>query len=147
MLLKDYKDEELENMTYDEIAYLILSENKKKEKLINLYKKVCKLLKLNFEEEQDRMVDFFEILSLNKKFIMLDNGYWDLQINHKVDAILEDIEDTEVEESDEELEEDEIEDEEDEEEKDDFFDEEDEDVDDELEDLSIISDDEEEASL
>lgn len=106
MKLKEISLPELETMPYDEIAYLILVESGKKEKLLNLYKKVCNLLKLNFEKEQENIADFFEILSTNKKFIMLDNGYWDLQIKHKANIIVDDsLEEVDEEEFEEEIDE------------------------------------------
>ncbi len=89
MKLKDLTLNELESMSYDEIAYLILLESGKKEKLMNLFKKICKLLQIDSEANADYITHFFEVLSTNKKFIMLDNGYWDLQINHKVNIVVE----------------------------------------------------------
>lgn len=93
MTLKDLTINELETMPYDEIAYMILFEGGKKQKLLNLYKKICTLLKLDFEIEQEKIAEFFEVLSTNKKFVMLDNGYWDLQTNHKPDHKIEESED------------------------------------------------------
>ncbi len=89
MKLNDLTVEELESMGYDEIAYLVLLESGKKQKLLTIFKKICSVLKLDFESQTDNVTDFFELLSTNKKFIMLDNGYWDLQINHKVDLTVE----------------------------------------------------------
>lgn len=144
MKLKDLTTEELECMPYDEIAYLILIENGKKEKLLNLYKKVCKLLKLDFEQEQEKIADFFEILSVNKKFIMLDNGYWDLQINHKIDVMVEDNHEEDI--LDEELEDNFFEEEN--EEEDIFYETEETDdtADDDLANLVVISDEEDETN-
>lgn len=102
MKLKELAIEDLEAMTYDEIAYQILLEGGRKQKLLTLYEKICKLLKLDFQKEKDNIADFFGTLSTNKKFIMLGNGYWDLQINHKtnivVDNSIEEIDDEEIEE-------------------------------------------------
>lgn len=92
MKINELTKDELESMPYDEIAYLVLLESGKKEKLLNLYKKVCKLLNLKFNDETDKIADFFEILSTNKKFVMLKNGYWDLQVNHKSELMLDDTE-------------------------------------------------------
>ena len=46
---------------------------------------------------EDQLMDFFELMSINKKFIMLKNGYWDLQTRHKLDIVIEDEEDEEEE--------------------------------------------------
>lgn len=145
MNLKDISKEELETMSYDEIAYLVLEQNGKKMKLLDLFKKVCKALDLPEETVEDRIADFFELLSINKKFVLLKNGYWDLATNHVQDMVVEDEEDDTV---SEELNEDEEDDTdiEDEEDDDDIFydssmDDEDDD-DDDLKDFVVIDEDE-----
>lgn len=137
---------ELETMPYDEIAYLILIESGKKEKLLNLYKKVCNLLKLDFEKEQEKIADFFEILTTNKKFVMLDKGYWDLQVNHKANITIDDV--TEENEDDEEFNDDIVDEEIQDETENIFYDEEEDDdtADDDLSSLVVISDEEDETN-
>ena len=93
MKLKELTNEELQTMAYDEIAYLIIEESGKKIKLLDLFKKVCKVLSLPESVIEERIVDFFELLSINKKFILLKNGYWDLATKHKQDIVVEDEED------------------------------------------------------
>jgi len=140
MSIKDLSKEELETMGYDEIAYIILEEAGKKMKLLDLFKKVCKALELPESTIEERISDFFELLSINKKFVLLPKGYWDLAVNHVQNIVIEDEEDIisdEVIEEDEELE---IE-----EEEDIFYDNELDDNDDEeddLKDLVIIDEDE-----
>ncbi|MBE6156600.1 MAG: DNA-directed RNA polymerase subunit delta [Firmicutes bacterium] len=115
MSIRDISKEELETMGYDEIAYIILEEAGKKMKLLDLFKKVCKALDLPESTIEDRIGDFFELLSINKKFILLPKGYWDLATNHVQNIIIEDEDDSisdEVIEENDELEE-EIEDNED----------------------------------
>ena len=132
MNLKDISKEELETMSYDEIAYLVLEQNGKKMKLLDLFKKVCKALDLPEETVEDRIADFFELLSINKKFVLLKNGYWDLATNHVQDIVVEDEEDTT-----------DIEDEEDDD--DIFYDssmDDDDDDEDDLKDLVVIDEDE-----
>ena len=106
MKLKQIPKEELELMGYDDIALLILQESGKKMKLRDIFVKVCEVLELPSETVDNQLMDFFELMSINKKFIMLDNGYWDLQAKHKLDVVFED-DDDDVIESDEDLEEDE----------------------------------------
>ncbi len=114
MKLKKLTIDELESLSYDEVAYLILRESGKKMKTMALYQKVCKTLKT--ELETDKIADFFELLSVNKKFIMLEKGYWDLQSKHKTKIIIEDDDTEEIVGTfdEEEMEEDEDDDEEDE---------------------------------
>lgn len=140
MNLKELTKEELQTMAYDEIAYLILEDTGKKMKLLDLFKKVCKTLSLPEETVEERITDFFELLSINKKFVLLKNGYWDLATKHKQDIVIEDEEET----IDEDInEEDMIEEEEDEE--DIFYDDElsnDDEEKDDLKDLVIIDEEE-----
>lgn len=77
-----YSKQELETMAYDDIAYIILKEEQKPLNLQNLFKKVCSLLELSESIFQNKIVDFFELVSTDRRFIMLENGEWDLRDNH-----------------------------------------------------------------
>lgn len=142
MSIKELSKEELETMGYDEIAYLVLEEAGKKMKLLDLFKKVCKALELPETTIEDRIGDFFELLSINKKFVLLANGYWDLATKHVQNIVVEDEDDSFTEESIEEDTEENIELEEDE---DIFYDNELDDNDDDEDDLKdlVIIDEEE----
>lgn len=89
MKLKDIPQEELELMGYDDIAVLILEESGKKMKIFDLFKKVCNALNLSESEFENKIADFFEILSTDKKFTMLENGYWDLRTKHNVEIVID----------------------------------------------------------
>ncbi len=137
MKLSEIPKDELELMGYDDIALLVLQESGKKMKLNDIFKKVCNLLELPDSILEEHLVDFFELMSTNKKFIMLENGYWDLQTRHKLDVVIEE-DDEEEEISDEEEIEEETE------EEDIFYDNEDETEDveeDDLADLVVIDSD------
>ena len=138
--LKEYSKEELETLNYDDIAYLILEAKKKKMKISDLFNKVCELLELDEGAYADYITDFFELLTTDKRFIQLNDGYWDLKTKHSEKVIIEDDED-----EFEEIVEDVNEEEENEEESD-FYDEdnEDDDSDDDLKDLVVIDDEDEE---
>ena len=148
MKLSEIPKEELELMGYDDIAVLVLQESGKKMKLRDIFKKVCEVLELPEEVVDERLVDFFELMSINKKFIMLKNGYWDLQSKHKLDIVIEDEEDDDEDLIEEEIEEESVIEAEDE---DIFYDKDDEtdDVvdDDDLSDFVVIDDAEDESNL
>ena len=110
---------------------------------MDIFKKIAKLLNMSDADIENRIADFFEVMSTNKQFVMLDKGYWDLAKKHMKNVVVED--EDEIEESEDII--DDIEDET-EEEKDIYYDTDEEDVDDddELNDLVII-DEEEEANL
>ncbi len=139
MKLKDLSKEELESMSYDEIAYKIFEEENKKMKLPDLFKKICKLLDLDESEYENRIADFFQLISRDQRFTMLDKGYWDLKEKYKANIIMDNDEEEEIEES-----EDDLDINEDDESYNYDEDNEDDDVEeDDLKDLVIISDDEE----
>ena len=142
MKLKDYKKEELENMGYDDLAVLVLEDAGKKLKINDIFMKINKVLELSPSEYEDRIGDFFELLSTDKKFIMLDKGYWDLRSKHAPKIVVDEDED-----SPEDIIEEDIEEEK--EETDIFYDadSDDDEAEDELEDLVVVDEDEEEQAL
>ncbi len=136
MNINDLTKEELENMSYDDIAFALLSEKKGAVKIIDLFNEIGKLIDLSEAEIEDKIGDFFEMLTLDKRFIMLDDGSWDLRTRHAQEVVIDDEE--------EEVTLDEIEEENpDDEEEDVFYDEEDDDTEDDLKDLVVIDDEEE----
>lgn len=150
MKLTDITPEELETMNYDDIAYLILSEEKTKMKINVLFQKVCDTLSLNEKEYEDKIADFFELLTTDKRFIMLEDGSWDLKELHNPKVIVDDEDDDDMLQNEvEEDEEDNIEEDIDSEDEDDiFYDAEaDDDLpDDDLDDFMVINVDEEETN-
>ena len=93
MKLKNMSREELEMMSYAEIASLILTENKKKMKIAEVFKKICDLLGLSDAEYENGISEFFEIVSTNKLFTVLPQGFCDLKVRHKTKIVLDDEDD------------------------------------------------------
>lgn len=143
MKLKDLSREELEAMSYDDIALMIITESGKQYKINELFKQVCDLLGLSEAVFMDKLPAFFDVLSTDQRFIMLENGLWDLKVKHSVKVVVDN------EDEDEDVEEDlDLEDLEEEVEEEDIFtdDNDDDDLtddDDDLKDLVIIDEDEE----
>ncbi len=141
MSLKTMKKEELELLSNKDIAYMILEESNKKMNTADLFKKIIKLLELPDSVFESKIADFYTALSTDKRFILLDNGKWDLRNNHTSDKVIK-ISDEEEDEDEEEIENDKPE----EIEEDSFDDTENEDYDDEtneeLKDLVVIDEDE-----
>lgn len=145
MKLSDITKEELETMNYDDIAYIILNEEKAKMKINVLFKRVCEALELNENEFEDKIADFFELLTTDKRFIMLEDGSWDLKELHNPKVIIEEEEDDtpiEIEENEDNI----IEEEENEDNIFYDYDNDDDLPDDDLEDLVVIDVDDEEAN-
>lgn len=135
--------EELEMMNYNDVAHLILEHNGKKMKLANLFTEVSKLLELDPDTYQSHIADFFELLSTDKRFIMLDDGYWDLKIKHNkgMEAFEDEDDDEEIIIEEDSHMEDDMFDEDDEKSEDDDVD------DDDLSDLVIVDDIEDESNM
>ena len=106
-------EEELLSMSYDDVAYKVLEYREKKMKIQDLFKEVIRIMNLPESAFEDHLADFFELLSTDKRFIMLEKDYWDLKINHKTkliideeddeEEVIDDIEETEEDETEEEI--------------------------------------------
>ena len=150
MGLKDMKLEDLELMSYTDLTYKILKEEKKPLNTPTIFHHICDLLGYSNEEFEDKIGDYYTSLTIDKRFIMLENGEWDLRENHSVELNLED-EIVDEEENEEETEESETADEENEEmdveedSLDSTLEDDLEDSDDDMDDLSILDEDELEA--
>lgn len=99
MKLSKMTKEELEQLSYTNIAKLYLEENKTTMNTADLFRQVCTLLELSESEYQTKIADFFQSLTTSKEFILLADGKWDLKSNHKVkidmDELYEDKDDEE----------------------------------------------------
>ena len=98
MSIKKMSIEELELMSYNDIAYEIIKEDKKKKyNTPTLFKEVCKLLKLSDEEFAEKLGDFFTALTTDGRFILIDSTIWDLKENHVVKVVVDDGDEEEIE--------------------------------------------------
>ena len=90
MVLKDMKLEELELMSYTDLTYKILKEEKKPLNTPTIFHHICDLLGYSDQDFEDKIGDYYTSLTIDKRFIMLDSGEWDLRENHSVELNLED---------------------------------------------------------
>ena len=129
-------------MSYTDLTYMLLKENKKSMNTPTIFKEICNLLGYTDSEYADKIGDYYTSLTIDKRFVLLDNNEWDIRDNHSVEIVLDD-EDDEAEDTPEE-EEEEIEEEA--ESEDTLYDDESDitDDDDDMDDLAIVSDEEEE---
>lgn len=98
MNIRKMKLEELELMSYNDIAYEIIKTDKKKYDTKKLFKEVCNLLKLDEDTYLEQIGDFFTALTTDGRFILLDSKNWDLKENHKVKVVIDDGDEEEIEE-------------------------------------------------
>lgn len=142
MSIKNMTKEDLELLSNKDITNLLLEE-KGKQTTPDLFKKIIKLLELPESTFDQKIGDYYTSLTTDKRFILLEDGTWDLRSRHTSDKIIKVDED-----EDEDIEE--IEEEVDEEEETDDFDsiDSDDDIDsgdDDLKDLVVLDEDEIEA--
>lgn len=89
-------EEEKETLSYDDVAYLIIKEEKKQIKIQELFKKVIEAMGLDESVFENNIGEFFELIITDKRFTMLDDGYVDLKINHSTKMIVEEDEEEEI---------------------------------------------------
>ena len=93
MKLKNINKDELETMSFDDIAYIILKEKGKKMKISDIFKIICDALNLGDAAFEAQIGDFFALISTEKRFIQLEKGYIDLRENHTSEINISDLED------------------------------------------------------
>ena len=91
MSLNKMNKEELELLSYTDIAKLYLEENKKTLNTASLFKEVCNLLSLSEAEYSEKITDFFQSLTTSKDFILLSSGEWDLKSKHSVKVAMDEL--------------------------------------------------------
>ena len=143
MSLKKMSKDELELMSNKDITYLLLEESTKPINTLNLFKKIAKLLELPESAIDSKIADYYTALATDKRFIMLEDGSWDLRSRHTSDKVIKITEEDDEDDIEENEEEEENEDDIEEDNYDDTEDEDyDEDTNEELKDLVVIDEDE-----
>ena len=140
MGIKGYKKEDLELMSKKDITYLILENRVRPISTADLFTKIIELLELPKQTFDEKIGDYYMALSTDKRFVLLDNGKWDLKNRYSSDKINKAEESLDSDEEDDEVE-DTVEDEiiEDNYSDDDDYED---DTDDDLKDLVVIDEDE-----
>ena len=98
MKIDNMKKEELELLSHKDITNLLLEE-KGGQNTADLFRKIIELLELPSSTFDNKIGDYFTSLTTDKRFIMLNDGNWDLQCRHQAVKL------SELEEDEEELEE------------------------------------------
>jgi len=140
MKLKDMPIEEIELMSYTDLTYALLKENGKSMNTPTIFREICNLLGFSDSEYTAKIGDYYTSLTIDKRFVLLDNNEWDVCDNHSIKIEIDDETEEENEEEEEEVE---IEEESEEENIDEVLDDDalDVDDDDDLDDLEIVDED------
>ncbi len=88
--IKKMKKEELELMSYKDITYLLIEEDGK-QTTVDLFSAIVKMLELSQSEFETKIGDYYTSLTTDKRFILLDDGMWDLRTKHpKKNIVIDD---------------------------------------------------------
>ncbi len=149
MKLKDMPKAELEILSYTDLTYMLLKENKKPMNTPSIFKEICNLLGYTDEEYSNKIGDYYTSLTIDKRFVLLESAEWDIRDHHSVELVLDDEEEEDevILEESEEDEEEEIEEENEEDIDSDIIDDDLDDADDDLEDLALVEEEGEEEEL
>lgn len=136
--------EEAELLSYKDITYILLTE-KGKMNTASLFRLIADKLELSNSAFEKQIGEYYTMLSTDKRFLLLQDGDWDLRDKHTSDKVIkapitDDSEDEEEEETG--LEEDEEEQVEEDEDNYDADDDDDDTQDDDFKDLVIMDEDE-----
>ncbi len=101
MNIRNLPLEELELLSYADIAYELLKEDRKPSKTPVLFKEVCSLLEISEDAMFEMIGDFYTTLTTDKRFILLDDAEWDLKEFHVVKTVIEEDEEENSEEEEE----------------------------------------------
>ncbi len=87
--MKELKKEDIENLSYKDIAFLMLEKEKKGINTLDLFTKMVNILELPSVTIENKIADFYTTLATDKRFILVD-GVWDLRKRHTSDKIIVD---------------------------------------------------------
>lgn len=95
-MAKKLVKEELELMSYNDIAHILLKEESGQTTL-DLFKKIVEMLELPKKVLESKIGEFYTALTNDKRFLLLEDGKWDLKVNHKSQniAVEDDLDDYE----------------------------------------------------
>ncbi len=105
MSLKDMKLEDLELLSYTDLTYRLLKENGKSMTTANIFKKICELLEYGDSAFESNIGDFYTSLTIDKRFVLLDNNEWDLREKSPIEIVIDDEDEIDDEEENEDIEE------------------------------------------
>ena len=106
--MKEIKREDVQNLSYKDIAYLLIEKEKNGKNTLDLFKEIVDLLDLPQSTIDTKIADFYTSLTTDKRFLMID-GLWDLRNRHTSDKVLssaqdDDDEEENIEDTDEDME-------------------------------------------
>ena len=103
MDVRKMKKDDLELMSNKDITFNLLENSKKTINTADLFNEILKLLELPSSEFDKKIGDYYTALATDKRFILLDDGTWDLRSRHTSDKVKTISEEDEEDEDEEEI--------------------------------------------
>lgn len=98
--MKSIKKEDVVNLSYKDITYMLLENSKKGMNTLDLFEKIVELLELPKSTVDNNIADYYTSLTTDKRFLLVD-GLWDLRSRHTSDKVLIMTDDDEIDEEEE----------------------------------------------
>ena len=95
--MKEIKKKDIINLSYKDIANLILIRDGVGKNTLELFTEIVNLLELPSDVIDNKIGDFYTSMTTDKRFLMID-GLWDLRTRHTSDKILTSLDDEDEEE-------------------------------------------------
>jgi DNA-directed RNA polymerase subunit delta len=96
MGIRELELNELEMLSYADIAYQILKEEQTTMSTADLFKIICKLRKFTKAQYEDKIADFFTLLTTDRRFFLLESGDWDLKEYHTAKIAITELQEEEI---------------------------------------------------
>ena len=87
MSIEKLKKEELELLSHKDITNMLLEE-KGAMNTADLFKKITELLELPESTFEKKIGDYYTTLTTDKRFLLLEDGKWDLRTRHTSDKVV-----------------------------------------------------------
>ena len=87
MSIKDLSKDELELYSHKDLTNMLLTE-KGAMNTVDLFREITTLLELPNSVFENKIGDYYTTLTTDKRFIMLEDGKWDLRDNHTSDKMV-----------------------------------------------------------
>lgn len=87
MSIDSLKKEDLELLSYKDITNMLLEE-KGAMNTADLFKKITTLLELPASAYEKKIGDYYTTLTTDKRFLLLEDGKWDLRTRHTSDKVM-----------------------------------------------------------
>jgi len=88
--------EDLELLSFTDIAYEILKKEKTSKSTVEIFKTIAQLLELSEDEFAAKIGEFYTTLTTDKRFYALTDGNWDLKDRHATKMVIDDDDDLDV---------------------------------------------------